>query len=110
MATQLERSPRTIGHRHRPEWPRAYRALRTLLRDPSRTEQAFEVFDALEGDTTERRLHAMLAFPEGRRLFTERPSLLEVLGEEFNHLPVVWARAGTPGRVNAPSQKRLSII
>lgn len=62
-----------------PQWRRALRALRRLLDDPSRTENAFEVISALDPDLWERALEGMLAHPEGRRLFVERPCLLDHL-------------------------------
>jgi ubiquinone biosynthesis protein COQ4 len=67
--------------RARPQWRRAYRALRVLLREPDRTENAFEVIAALEPDQMERGLARALADPQGRRLFTERPCLLERLSD-----------------------------
>lgn len=60
----------------RPQWRRALRALRRLLDDPSRTENAFEVVAALDPDLFRRGLADMLSHPEGRRLFVERPCLL----------------------------------
>jgi len=75
LVPSFERSRR----RARPQWRRALRALRTLLRDPERTENAFEVIAALDPDLMERGLARMLAHPEGRRLFVERPCLLESL-------------------------------
>jgi ubiquinone biosynthesis protein COQ4 len=67
------------GRRARPQWRRALRGLRTLLREPERTENAFEVIAALDPDLMERGLARMLSHPEGRRLFLERPRLLERL-------------------------------
>lgn len=69
------------GRRVRPQWRRAYRALRTLLREPERTEQAFEVMAALDPDLMQRGLARMLSHPVGRRLFVERPCLLERLSD-----------------------------
>ena len=69
----------TRPRRARPQWRRAYRALRELLRDSSRTERAFEVIAALDPGMMERGLARMLAHPEGRRLFALRPLLLERL-------------------------------
>lgn len=63
----------------RPQWRRALRALRALLREPERTEQAFEVMAALDPDLMERALARALSHPEGRRLFVERPCLLDRL-------------------------------
>lgn len=65
--------------RPRPQWRRALRALRRLLREPERTENAFEVIAALDPDLMERGLAVMLSHPEGRRLFVERPCLLDRL-------------------------------
>jgi ubiquinone biosynthesis protein COQ4 len=65
--------------RARPQWRRAWRALRTLLDDPDATKNAFEVIAALEPDQLERGLASLLAHPEGRRLFLERPQLLPLL-------------------------------
>ena len=65
--------------RARPQWRRALRALRCLLREPERTENAFEVIAALDPDLMERGLAVMLSHPEGRRLFLERPCLLDRL-------------------------------
>ena len=62
--------------RARPQWRRAWHALRTLLDDPDATQNAFEVIAALEPDQMERGLATTLAHPEGRRLFLERPQLL----------------------------------
>jgi ubiquinone biosynthesis protein COQ4 len=67
--------------RARPQWRRALLALRALLREPSRTEQAFEVMAALDPDLMERGLARALSHPEGRRLFVARPCLLERLGD-----------------------------
>lgn len=75
LIPSFERSRR----RARPQWRRALRALRSLLRDPDRTENAFEVIAALDPDLMERGLARMLAHPEGRRLFVERPCLLDHL-------------------------------
>jgi ubiquinone biosynthesis protein COQ4 len=63
------------------EWSRALRALRRLLADPSRTQNAFEVVAALDPGQMERGLARALERPEGRRLFAERPCLLERLGD-----------------------------
>ncbi|HVH17466.1 MAG TPA: Coq4 family protein [Myxococcota bacterium] len=67
--------------RPRPQWRRALRALRTLLREPERTERAFEVMAALDPGLMERSLARALSHPEGRRLFVERPCLLDRLAD-----------------------------
>jgi ubiquinone biosynthesis protein COQ4 len=67
--------------RPRPQWRRAFRALRALLAEPERTEQAFEVIAALDPDLMERSLARSLSHPEGRRLFMQRPRLLDRLSD-----------------------------
>jgi len=62
-------------------WRRALRALRELLDDPDRTEKAFEVFLALNGDEEERMFQRFRAHPTGAALLRERPSLLERLSD-----------------------------
>ena len=61
------------------DWPRAVRALRALVNDPSRTELAQEISTALDAGLEERGLAELLARAEGRRLFRERPLLGDVL-------------------------------
>ncbi len=73
----IERRPR----RHRPEWRRAFTALRQLLEDAERTHLAFEITLALDGGTAANSLERMLAHREGRRLLREQPSLLGALGD-----------------------------
>jgi len=63
------------------EWRRAWRAVRALLKDPDRTELAFEAVSAVSGGDFERLFQRFLADPEGRRLFAERPSLLAALSD-----------------------------
>lgn len=63
----------------RPEWRRAMRYLRELVRYPERTGLAFRIQVALDPDMHERALRGMLAHPEGRRVFAKRPSLLASL-------------------------------
>ena len=71
----IERRPR----RHRPQWRRAFAALRQLLEDADRTHLAFEIIMALDGGTATSSLERMLAHREGRRLLREQPSLFEAL-------------------------------
>lgn len=65
--------------RQRRSWRRAVRALRELVRDPERTGLAFEVTRALQPDLHEQALARLLAHPEGRRVYAERPSLQAIL-------------------------------
>lgn len=78
-AFQTQLTKRTSGSIHRPQWRRAFRALITLLKDPQRTEKAFEIFDALEPNRSEHRLRTLLRYAEGRRLYHQHPSLLSAL-------------------------------
>lgn len=65
----------------RVEWRRAWRALRRLVSDPERTDQVFELIQALAGQSGERLYRRFLASADGRRLLAERPSLLEALAD-----------------------------
>ena len=56
----------------RVEWRAAWRALKTLIDDPERTEQVFELIRALSGQSGERHFQRLLAKPEGRRLLAQR--------------------------------------
>ncbi len=67
--------------RRRVEWRRARVALRTLVRDPERTDQVFELIQSLAGNSGERLFQRFAAHSEGRRLLRERPSLLGALSD-----------------------------
>jgi ubiquinone biosynthesis protein COQ4 len=67
--------------RRRVEWARAWRALRTLTADPERTDQVFELINALSGNAGERLFQRFCADPDGRRLLAKRPSLIETLAD-----------------------------
>lgn len=66
---------------HKMEWKRAWRALRTLIRDSERTDQVFEIIRALAGSSWERNFQHFCAHPEGRRLLRERPDLFAALAD-----------------------------
>ncbi len=61
------------------QWRKAWRALRSLIADPERTEQVFELIRALAGGSGERLFQRFLGRPEGRELLRERPDLLATL-------------------------------
>lgn len=63
------------------EWRRAWGALRNLIDDPERTDQVFEIVRALSGNSFEHAYQRFAATPEGRRLLSERPSLLATLSD-----------------------------
>lgn len=67
--------------RRRSEWGRAYRALKVLLDDPSQTEKALEVIEAMDGPVIDRGIRLMLASSAGRRLYFEQPVLLDALAD-----------------------------
>ncbi len=76
----MEASERAAAPR-RVEWRRAWRALRRLIADPERTDQVFELIQALAGQSGERLYARFLASPDGRRLLAERPSLPDALAD-----------------------------
>ncbi len=65
----------------RNQWRRALRALRALIRDPDRTDQAFIFLQAAGGRNDERIRRRFLADPRGARLAAERPSLEAALSD-----------------------------
>jgi ubiquinone biosynthesis protein COQ4 len=77
------------------EWRRAWKALRALIANSQRTDQVFEVTEALAGNSFERAFQRFRQHPDGRRLLDERPSLLETLSDRttLSELP-----AGSFGR------------
>jgi ubiquinone biosynthesis protein COQ4 len=65
--------------RNRVQWGRARTALRSLVADPERTEQVFELIDALAGESGERHFQRFLRHPNAPRLLAEKPDLLAAL-------------------------------
>jgi len=63
------------------QWRRAWRAMRTLIGEPDRTELAFEVIAALSGADWERQFQRFVTHPDGDALLRDRPSLLETLSD-----------------------------
>jgi ubiquinone biosynthesis protein COQ4 len=82
----------------RRDWIRAWRALRILVADSERTDQVFEIIEALAGSSFERSFQRFVSDPSSRRLLRDKPSLLAALAdrEKLNSLP-----AGSFGRVYA---------
>src|SRR5262245_26727036 len=81
--------------RRRVQWRQARTALSNLIADPERTEQVFELIDALAGNSGERLFQRFLRNPDAPRLLVEKPSLLRRLSDRasLEALP-----AGTLGR------------
>jgi ubiquinone biosynthesis protein COQ4 len=67
--------------RRKVEWRRARTALATLVADPDRTEQVFELIDALAGDAGEKLFQRFLRHPHAPDLLTRKPSLLATLSK-----------------------------
>jgi ubiquinone biosynthesis protein COQ4 len=76
-----QRSAPAAALRRPREWRRAWNALRSLVSDPDRTDQVFEIIEALEGDAYTRQYRRFVGDPAGRRLLAERPSLLRALSD-----------------------------
>ena len=67
--------------RGRMEWRRALRALGRLVEDPERTDQVFELIQALTGNSIVRAFRKFAAHPEGQRILRDRPDLVAVLAD-----------------------------
>jgi ubiquinone biosynthesis protein COQ4 len=63
------------------EWRAAWRALRSLIDDPERTDQVFVLIEALAGNGGERLFQRFLHHPDAGVLLAERPSLLATLSD-----------------------------
>lgn len=62
-------------------WRAATRALHALIAEPTRTEQVFELFNALGGSDGERAFQRFLAHPDGARLLASRRELVDALAD-----------------------------
>ena len=76
---RLRRDYTASRPRHRPQLRRALHALRDLLDHPDQTQNAFEIGYALDGDISEKLLGKLIACPAGRRVFRDKPCLLDTL-------------------------------
>jgi ubiquinone biosynthesis protein COQ4 len=75
---------------HNPiHWRQAFKALATLARDTSRTDQVFTIISALTGNSFERTYQAFKQTEYGQQLLRERPSLNQVLArrERLRDMP-----------------------
>jgi ubiquinone biosynthesis protein COQ4 len=70
----------TVARRPR-EWRRAWNALQTVIKDPDRTDQVFEIIEGLAGNAFENQFQRFAAHPDGQRLLAEKPSLLAALSD-----------------------------
>ena len=71
------------------QWRRAWTALGKLIEDPQRTDQVFEITEALAGKSFEKSYQRFIRRPEGRQLLDEKPNLLQALSdrESLRRLP-----------------------
>ncbi len=69
----MNATPRKIQPR------RALRAIRNLIADPERTDQVFEVLDALSGDTQRQGLDRLGRTETGARLLREQRAVIDAL-------------------------------
>ena len=63
------------------DWRRAWKAIRVLIADSSRTEEVFELLGALEGPLEDKLFREFARQPEGRKLLEEKPRLLDSLSD-----------------------------
>ncbi len=79
----------------RKEWGAAFRALQRLLHDKDDTREVFEIMRALNGDSTRKGYHRLLATAEGGRLAYQREELAEKLSDR------AWLATLPPGSLGA---------
>ena len=79
----------------RKEWGAALRALKRLLRDKDDTGEVFEIMRALNGDSTRKGYHKLLATAEGGRLAYRHEELAEKLSDR------AWLATLAPGSLGA---------
>ena len=61
------------------QWRTAFRALRALVKDNDDTTQVFKIVDALRGNSDIRNTERMKQSEIGRKILSERRSLIDVL-------------------------------
>ena len=64
------------------DWGHALRSLRKLLADKEDTRQVFEIMRALNGASTAKGYHKLLATPEGGRIAYQRPEFAQKLMDD----------------------------
>src|SRR3954466_13011515 len=64
------------------DWAHAVRSVRRLLRDKEDTTQVFEIMRALNGASTARGYHRLLASPQGGRIAYERLEFARLLMDD----------------------------
>jgi ubiquinone biosynthesis protein COQ4 len=71
-----------LPRRPKLDWAHALKALRRLLADKEDTTQVFEIMRALNGASTARAYHRLLATPQGGRIAYERQELARRLMDD----------------------------
>src|SRR5690348_1714233 len=79
MDTTIPSASMPSTTRFRPQFGRAARSLRELVRDPESTEKAFDVLFAIGRGDFERQFRRFSKDPDGARLLAKRPSLVDAL-------------------------------
>ena len=64
------------------DWPHAFRSLRKLLNDKEDTGQVFEIMRALNGSSTAKCYHRLLATEQGGRMAYERSEFARLLMDD----------------------------
>src|SRR5438045_6724198 len=77
------------------DWAHALRSLRRLLNDKEDTGQVFEIMRALNGASTAKGYHRLLASAHGGRIAYERPEFARLLMDD------AWLDALPAGSVGA---------
>ena len=77
--TVITRHEPAPGRRKGYDWPRFRRAIRRLIEDSTRTEEVFEIIEALDKESTPAELETFLAEATADELLKERPNLVAAL-------------------------------
>lgn len=101
----MDAATTNVSQPQRIEWRKAWRALRRVLADPDRTEEVFELIDAVSGPSFDRWYARFQEDPESARLLLDQPSALEALGNPR----LRWLPPETLGRAYAETMARFEL-
>lgn len=82
MADTLDARPTWRAGAAKLDWLHALKSLRKLLADKEDTRQVFEIMRALNGSSTAKGYHRLLATPDGGRIAYQRPEFAEKLMDD----------------------------
>jgi ubiquinone biosynthesis protein COQ4 len=82
MADTIDARPTWRAGAAKLDWLHALKSLRKLLADKEDTRQVFEILRALNGSSTAKGYHRLLATPEGGRIAYQRPEFAEKLMDD----------------------------